>query len=42
MKDGPLLELKDNIKDGDKPWTTVNYIEQKYDGKKEDNFDGNK
>ena len=41
MKKLYSLELKDSIKDGEKPWTTVGYIEQKCDVIKEDNFDGN-
>ena len=41
MKDGPLYDLNYNIKDGDKPWTAVIYIERKCDGMKEEFFYGN-
>ena len=41
MKEGHLLEFKDNIKYGDKPLTAVSSIERKCDVIKEDNFDGN-
>ena len=33
--------MKNNIKDGDKPWTAVSSIEIKCDGIKVDIYDGN-
>ena len=33
--------MKNNIKDGDKPWTAVSSIEQKFHGIKMDNSDWN-
>ena len=41
VEDGPLLGFKDNIKDGDKLWTAVGFIDSIFDGINEDNSDGN-